>query len=156
MDDIQMNRLREYAWNYFALHAEQRLKTVHLYIVLVAVLIAGFISALNYTENHSWLCVFGFLLLFLSFVFGRLDGRNKQLVRNGENALKYLDEQESLEKNSDKPHILQIFAYDDYMLSQPANGPLLRTSVTYSRFLTFVFWGLGLLGLGTGIACLVL
>ena len=155
MDDTQKNRLREYAWKYFAFHAEQRLKTFHLYLVLVAVIIAGFTTALSYAEDHSWLCIFGFLLMFLSFIFGMLDIRNKQLVRNGEAALKYLDEQEDIENNDDEPHILKIFAHDDYMLSQTVNVRLLRTRITYSRFLIFVFWGLGLLGLGVGIACLL-
>jgi len=93
--------------------------------------------------------------MFLSFIFGMLDIRNKQLVRNGEAALKYLDEQEDIENNDDEPHILKIFAHDDYMLSQTVNVRLLRTRITYSRFLIFVFWGLGLLGLGVGIACLL-
>jgi hypothetical protein len=155
MDDAQKNRLREYAWNYFAFHAEQRLKTFHLYLILVAVIIAGFITALNYTEDHSWLSVFGFLLMFLSILFGRLDIRNKQLVRNGEEALKYLDEQESLKNNRDEPHILKIFAHDDYMLARTVNDQLFRTRVTYSKFLTLLFWGLAFLGLGAGIACLL-
>ena len=155
MDDVQKNRLREYAWNYFVCHAEQRLKTFHLYLILVSVIIAGFTTALNYSEDHRWLCSFGFILSFLSLVFWTLDRRNRELVKNGEAALNFLDECEGLEDNDDEPHILKIFKHDDYMIKRNPNVPFLHTHVTYSKFLILVFTALGLAGLGAGIACLV-
>lgn len=159
MDDTQKNRLRGYAWKYFEFHAEQRLKTFYLYLILVAANIGAFSAALNaalnVVDNIRWLSIYGFLLFFLSVVFGKLDHRNKELVRNGEEALKHLDELEELSDSEDEPNILKIFAHDDFILKRKKADSVLRIPITYSIFLKIVFRVLGSLGLAVSIACLI-
>ena len=60
---------REYAWDYFAVHAEQRLKAFHFYILLSTAIIGGFGLLIRNGEFHKWMALFGLLLLFFSFVF---------------------------------------------------------------------------------------
>ena len=70
---------RDYAWNWFALHAAQRMQTFNFFLVATAFLIAGYASLL---EKHRG-AAFGVALLgaWLTFWFHRLDTRSRQLVK---------------------------------------------------------------------------
>jgi hypothetical protein len=115
-ESAEMNKVfRDYAWKYFALHADQRLKTFQFFITLATALIGGTLIFLRYDESHhKWIAVLGFLLCFLAFVFWKLDHRTSALVKNGENALKFLDARSDLPDAQGEPHPLAIFARDDY------------------------------------------
>jgi hypothetical protein len=82
---------REHAWNWFALHAAQRMQTFNFFLVATAFLIAGYASLL---EKHRG-AAFGVALLgaWLTFWFHRLDARSRQLVKAGERALAALEAQ---------------------------------------------------------------
>ena len=57
------------------------------------------------------------LLVLTAFIFWRLEERTRRLVKNGEDALRFLDEQWSLEPLPDKtPHYLRLFERDDYLM----------------------------------------
>jgi hypothetical protein len=147
---------REYAWNYFELHAGQRLKTFQFFVTLSTALIAGFVVLLRYGYTYKWIAVLGFLLSFFSFVFSKLDRRTKILVENGEKALKYLDRQHDLPDIEGIPHPLRIFDRDDHFTSRANLLPLVTGHFSYSRSFRYVFVAVGLLGLCVGVACLIL
>lgn len=155
IEDSQKERLRNYAWNYFALHAEQRMKTFHFYLIVSTVLVAGFI---NGTKDSSVDCrilsFLGLLLALMSYYFEKLDKRNRELVRNGEAALKYLDELENLEDSNKKPNILKVFAHDDFASKTQTNQNSL--SFSYSIFLKCIFRTFGAIGLLAFIACWII
>ena len=155
IENSQKERLRNYAWNYFALDAEQRMKTFHFYLIVSTVLVAGFI---NGTKDSSVDCrilsFLGLSLALISFYFEKLDERNRELVRNGEAAIKYLDELENLEDNHQKPNILKIFAHDDFVLKTKTNqNPL---SFSYSVFLKCIFRTFGFIGWLAFIVCWII
>jgi hypothetical protein len=81
----------EHAWNWFALHAGQRMQTFNFFLVATAFLIAGYASLL---EKYHW-AAFGVALLgsWLALWFYRLDTRSRQLVKAGERALAILQAQ---------------------------------------------------------------
>lgn len=158
MNDEQKNRLRTYAWNYFAYHAEQRMKTFHFYLITVAVLITGFIpaSARVSIEQFKWLAIIGFLITFFSITFAFLDKRNANLVKNGEAALKWLDDQEELQAENDAPpHVMSIFARDDYINEAKSKFSFTKAHVSYSKILLTIFWLIGLIGFIGVIVCSV-
>jgi hypothetical protein len=72
---------RGHAWDWFALHAAQRMQTFNFFLVATAFLIAAYASLL---EKHSG-AAFGVALLgaWLAFWFNRLDTRSRQLVKAG-------------------------------------------------------------------------
>jgi hypothetical protein len=155
IEDSQKERLRSYAWNYFALHAEQRMKTFHFYLIVSTVLVAGFI---NGTKDSSVDCriisVLGLSLALISFYFEKLDERNRELVRNGEAALKYLDELENLKDNHQEPNLLKIFAHDDFVSQTKTNqNPL---SFSYSLFLKCIFRTFCFIGWLAFIVCWII
>jgi hypothetical protein len=156
MEESQKNRLRKYAWDYFVYHAEQRIKTFNLYLIIVAILIGGFGTVIIKTKEEylPWLSIFGFLLVIFSVAFALLDKRNRELVRNGEAALKYLDELEELPNDGSFPHVLKIFSRDDHMSSNKAWYSI-RAHVSYSAILRIIFLVFGLLGFVTSVFCLI-
>jgi hypothetical protein len=144
------NDMRLYAWNYFQLHASQRLTAFNFYIVISTVLGTGYLMSLKGDTISTIGIILGLLLSFLSFIFWKLDVRNKQMIKNAEDALKYLERQLNLENNNSNPHILQIFCYDESqakMFKKSKSFWPWRSYYSYSKCFNLVFIILGVLGL---------
>ena len=110
MDNAYENA-RNYIWNYFELHAKQRLTTFNYYIVISTLLASGYLLAI---QNVTFLSLLlSIVLMLLSFIFWKLDLRNKQLIKNSENALKFIERKESTQENEEQSEILQIFSYEE-------------------------------------------
>jgi hypothetical protein len=78
--------VQSYAWNWFALHAGQRLQLVNFWLVAIAFLAAAFVQACT---SHLVAIAFGVSVtgVVSSLAFMRLDARTRQLIRVAENAL---------------------------------------------------------------------
>src|SRR6266571_7503138 len=76
----------DHAWNWFALHAGQRMQSFNFFLVATAFLIAAYGALL---EKHAGIAT-GIAILgaWNSYWFNRLEKRTKQLVKGGEAALK--------------------------------------------------------------------
>lgn len=85
--------LRDLAWNYFSIHASQRLTTFNFYIVVSSLAatsyFATFRADLHLTAARP---VLACLLCLLAFVFWKLDQRNRILIKNAERALKFFEQ----------------------------------------------------------------
>ena len=84
--------LRQQAWDYFALHAQQRLTTVNFYLIVATALTA--VAVASFEENFGFPGLglpAGLLLSLLSFAFWRLDFRNRELIWSAEAALRSLE-----------------------------------------------------------------
>ncbi|QAT17477.1 hypothetical protein BU251_07000 [Candidatus Velamenicoccus archaeovorus] len=156
MEDKYYEVMRSYAWNYFSMHADQRLKTFNLYVTLATFIIGAFIAFSKdpAMSCSKWSCLLPFLLAFLSFVFWKFEARNMRLVRNGEAALKYLDEQIDLGAYKEGPHVLRIFARDDYFSGQSQSSPY-KKGWTYSTCFKAVFIVFGYGSFILGFLCLL-
>jgi hypothetical protein len=91
------NRRREidqaalaHAWDWFALHARQRMQCVNFFLVSVAFLAASYVTALT-KEFYGVDVGISALGVLISFWFHRLDLRTKELVKAGEAAMKPLE-----------------------------------------------------------------
>ena len=93
MNTITNKDLRDYAWDYFSLHSDQRLKTFNFFIIIAAFLFTSFAAVAKSLGISIWLVAPMFSLSILSVVFWQLDKRNKVLVKNGEEALKQIETQ---------------------------------------------------------------
>jgi hypothetical protein len=80
----------EYAWNWFALHAGQRLQLVNFWLIAVAFLASAFVQA---RMSHLFAVAIGVSVTgaISSIAFIRLDIRTRQLVQVAENALRYFE-----------------------------------------------------------------
>lgn len=81
---------RTYAWNWFALHAGQRLQLVNFWLVAVAFLASAYVQA---RTSHMSAIAFGVSItgVVSSLAFMRLDARTRQLVQVAENALSFFE-----------------------------------------------------------------
>jgi hypothetical protein len=83
--------LQEQAWKYFELHAHQRLTIFNFYIALCSAISAGLVATFAKEFGYPGLRIlFGLLLILFSFVFLKLDERAKLLIKNADEALKFL------------------------------------------------------------------
>jgi len=143
---------RKYAWDYFTLHATQRLTTFNFYLVLAALLITGAFTAFKIDFLHPIVGAgLGLVLAFLSFVFHKLDERNRELVGIGEQALMFLEKEISSGLGSDQePHVLQLFLKEKFQtdnLKKQRFCHILKKHLSYSdcfRCVFIMFGGSGL------------
>lgn len=84
--------LQKQAWDYFALHASQRMTVFNFYIVLSALTTTSYVASF---DSHSDLAplriALATLLCLFAFVFWKLDERTRRLVKIGEEALKHFE-----------------------------------------------------------------
>jgi hypothetical protein len=96
MSERQESFLRKQAWDYFAAHASQRMAIFNFYIVISSVTTTTYFATFKTDSNlQSARWVLALLLCFFSFIFWKLDGRNKTLIKNAEAALRYFEQNEA-------------------------------------------------------------
>jgi hypothetical protein len=91
MTDNDRRDLRDYAWKYFALHADQRLRTFNFYLLIVAVIVGGVLAYLKDARSPAYAAPAGFLLAALSYLFCRLDRRAQEFIKHSEGVLKAVE-----------------------------------------------------------------
>ncbi len=153
MDEKFRNEMRDYAWRYFALHADQRIKTFNFYLVLCALISGGIIALVKDSKSPYLAALVAFGLTFISFIFWRLDIRNKELIHHSEEALKLLEDDSRLPNEKSVPHRLKIFSYEDCITTELKSKRFLWVFPRHFRYSTCfnaVFFVLGFAGLVTG------
>jgi flagellar motor protein MotB len=117
---------RTHAWQYFTTHAEQRLKTFHFFLIIMTLLV-GTIFTLVKLNHTFFIIIISFLMSFFSFIFWKLDQRNRELIDHAQNILKKLEKKSMVQlfteeaKNTNKKrdendHLVwfkQHFTYSD-------------------------------------------
>ncbi len=139
-----------YAWGYFEVHAGQRLTTFRFYLIVATLLTTGLFATLQKDFKFPTVSlVLGALLIFFSFVFRKLDARNKQLVENGQNALRLIDDHSIPQRKDEPPHQLKLFARDDFEtkpLREKVSFWNESNSYSYSSCFALVFFAFTLVG----------
>lgn len=150
--------IQEHAWKSFSIHADQRMKSFNFFVLLSTLVIGGLFTVL---KDGRHLCVgalLSMLLPFFSFVFWKLDGRNRQLVKHAEAALMFIESQWQLPSSGDAPHPVQIFLAEEYTSNRlpPFGGnSLLKAQLRYSHCFNAVFAPFCVGGFMVGIVLLV-
>jgi hypothetical protein len=146
MTEDELRRSWDYAWNYFSVHADQRLKTFHYYLIVCAG-IGAVVAAMCRTPQLIWAA--GILLIvsfpLLSLIFWRLDVRNQQLVGHGEAAIKHLEKQMNVvDGDEGLPHVLRIMTHEEFVTKRDL--PFRYSHCLGAAFLALTVGG-GILGL---------
>ncbi|MBI4965463.1 MAG: ABC transporter ATP-binding protein [Desulfomonile tiedjei] len=145
--------LRNQAWNYFQVHAAQRLTTFNFYIVISALLSTALVTTFHKDYQSPWLgFLVGIFLPLISFVFWKLDKRNKELVRGAEAALKFFENQTEYADSENVPHIAKIFNREEHETQIKRKETKGGKSVwekhfSYSDCFRWIFLSFGILGL---------
>ena len=135
--------LQQQAWNYFALHAQQRLTTVNFYLVVATTLTAAAVA--SFAENFGFPGLrlpAGLLLSLLSFAFWRLDFRNRELIKAAEVALRSLEASGRIEDGNGGPPVEWLFTRE-HRQSEERKGATRWTGYvvphTYSHVFNVLF-----------------
>jgi len=85
--------LEKRAWDYFSVHASQRIATFNFYIVLSSLTATSYFASLKADSNLlSARPALAGLLCLLAIIFWKLDQRNRVLIKNAERALKFFEQ----------------------------------------------------------------
>ncbi|MFC5429482.1 hypothetical protein ACFPTO_11825 [Paraburkholderia denitrificans] len=156
LTDDQEKIFRTQIWSYFALHAAQRMQSFQFYITLETALVGGAILLAKSDGSHQcWIAVIGAVVSLLSFVFWKLDGRTRLLIKNAELALNYLDDQHNLPNVNSRPHPLRLFKNDEVANSPTSHIWNIRLSYSNCFNIVFAIFGIGGAGFALTLALLV-
>ena len=145
MDKEELKEYREYAWKYFSLHAEQRLKTFHFFIVLSAIISGAILTIYKDIDNVSYVAPMLYLLSFLTFIFWKLDQRNKELIKRGESALKAIEN--NIELTDDKMKTVCLFSSEATKTATKKRFPnvsIFKAHFSYTNCFNWVFFAFGM------------
>ena len=145
-EEICETIFRDYAWKFFQVHADQRIRVFQFYIAISTTLFAGAIAASN-LKIHAVVPIIGIFVSFISFIFWKLDSRTAGLVKNAEEAIKKLDARHKLCGEEDGgPNRLELFARDDFLVKK-RYGCRKLFHFSYRNSFNCMFLTVGALGL---------
>ena len=145
---------RKYAWDYFAVHAAQRMAAFQFFITLATAIVGAFIALIG-AGGQKWMSVLGMLLTMLAFVFYKLDCRTKELIKNAEAALSHLDTQHALPDVHLLPSPLRLIDRDRVSCEMTERGGFLRKRYSYSKCFSIIFCTFGVLGIAAAVVSAV-
>lgn len=152
------NILQKQAWDYFQMHASQRLTTFNFYLVISSLITTTLFS--TFQKDYQFYCIRvipGLLLIFVSFVFWKLDIRNKELIEIAEASLKFFEANNQIKDSGNRPHIAKVFSREEYETNRKRINKrkfsFWENHFSYSDCFNLVFICFGIVGiLGTIIA----
>lgn len=153
------SEMRTYAWEYFIAHAQARLTTFRFYIVFCTIITTGLFAVISQCYSPYVTAPLAFLLSIISYIYWKVDVRHKNLIKNAENALVWLENSIGLPDEGAEPHPLKLFQRDNYFSKQRPVFP--KTSKNpivdwhYSTCVNAVFILFGIVGIMTGIIVII-
>ncbi|MBL8798741.1 MAG: hypothetical protein JNM56_32915 [Planctomycetia bacterium] len=149
------NERRDYAWKYFSFHADQRIKTFNFYILLCTVVVGGILAFIK-DARSPWMASPGTMLLaFASFVFWKLDRRNKDLICHAEKALRRIEIATCEDARGSLPPECCVFSTEDLATEKtksengrPTWSPL-SWPCGYFTYSTCFGWVFAVIGFGS-------
>lgn len=126
-----LREAREHAWNWFSLHANQRMQSLYYFLIAVAFLSAAYVGAL--TRSDIVAASIAILGLLLTLAFRRLELRSRELIHLGEAALRAIEEE-----MANKAGIAEI------QLVKGADSSRLRLVPTYRWAILVIQFSVGL------------
>jgi hypothetical protein len=135
--------LNQQAWNYYQVHAEQRLIAANFYISIASVLAGALFAVLQSTQTARVGALLGVLLIVLSYVFWKWDRRTSDLIKIAEDALKYFEAHSDLQSTGEEPHVTRIFQREAYLTDRKRKKRSIffwRNYYTYRTCLNLIFF----------------
>jgi hypothetical protein len=141
--------LRKQAWDYFQLHASQRMTIFNFYLISSSLIATSYFASFKVDSNlQGARPLLSVLLCVIAFVFWKLDQRTKFLIKNAENALRYFEGLDAADKTT------KVFTNEEeHRTVRRARGWRrvfhLSYSLSYSECFNSVFLTFFLLGVGS-------
>ena len=134
--------MREHAWRYFELHANQRIAVFNYFLVVSGAIAAGLATTLQGTQRFASLGIaLGGLLVLVAFVFWKLDQRVSFLIKLAESAL-------SETEHAFSAHSVCLFLFEPRNTSAAAaNASWWSRHWTYGKAFRLVFVVMAVFGI---------
>lgn len=128
----------DHTWQWFALHAEQRMQGVNFFLVATTIIGAGFVAAV---QSHDKLLAIGVGVfgMFITFYFSRLELRVRELIHAGEAAMKPLQARLAIAAGIEQLRLLDSVELPKFTMTK------------YSHVIRFLHWTIGV---GFGLAAI--
>lgn len=150
-DDFSLQIHRDYAWDYFKVHAQQRMSLFNFFVVFSSLATTCLVATFQErTSAHTLGIGIGMLLMAISIIFWKIDRRVRFLVKHAESVLKWIEGTYTLDDGDDSPHVLKLFICEERQTAS-------ECPATYSKCFEMAFLVFGLIGLAgaiTSAACL--
>lgn len=154
--------LRKQAWDFFQMQAGQRLTTFNFYVAISSLLSTGLAASFKSDIDLHYLGIaFGLLLLLFSFIFWKLDQRNRDLIEGAEQSLKFFEAKAALVDEAGMPHVAKRFRREEFDTNKKKcqrSWRFWRNHYSYSeclRAVFLIFGTVGLVGLALSVVVLV-
>jgi hypothetical protein len=125
----------DHAWNWFSMHAQQRMTTINFFLVVQGALL-GALGVTADKKLYGYQFYVGLLIVLMALMFFALDKRVRKLIEIGETALK--TEQSRLAADVSDTHIELLRLSDECARWRPTYGRIFDC-----MFLIFVLIGVG-------------
>ncbi|MDX2002484.1 MAG: hypothetical protein SFW35_08625 [Chitinophagales bacterium] len=131
---------RKYLWEFFSYHASQRLNTFNFYLILSGAVITGIFTA-DAKEQSVVSLILSLILSLISFIFQKLDSRNKRFIKLSEKGLMDIEDRIDYGEFSDIANDIKIItSIEQYTKKE-------NVYFTYSKCFTIIFGVFFLLGI---------
>lgn len=156
---VPLGQIHKYAWDYFSLHAGQRMSLFNFFVILAVLMTTGIVSTFHPEFNAHGLGVgLGLALILVVFVFWKLDQRVKFFLKNAEAALADLEQRFPVPDNSSQPHVTQLFRWEEYQTAQLRASRKrwsLKAQYSYAQSFNLLFVSFGAAGFLGALVSLV-
>jgi hypothetical protein len=142
-DEKALESAFQYAWNWFDLHAKQRMQSMQFFLVISGALAAATGASIE-GKAYVVALILSVLITILSILFYLVEKRVKNLVKLSESALLKLEE-----------HISRKTQLSDIRLAHRSDASG-ETMVTYGKAFGAVFYFFGVAGLAISIFSLIM
>lgn len=149
MDDLgNFNKAQEvaleHAWEWFSLHARQRMQSLYYFLIAAAFLFGALTHASN-TNNTALALGVSLLGGAISYIFFRLENRVRNLLHRSEDVLKPLEDE--LAKKTRLPEIKIVSRADSVLPGSWAYSKVFRflyaaTGIAFGLFSLYFIWNL--------------
>jgi hypothetical protein len=147
MDPDLQKDMQDYAWKYFAYHADQRIKSFNFFLLFLTAGIAGLLAHSEHFAKPMFSFVGGLILGLLAFLFWKLDRRHRTLVHVAENALMTFEDQLALADGASwRLKIFNVAAVETEELKKHSVWPI--KYLTCTDCFNIMFFVVGLLAAG--------
>jgi hypothetical protein len=127
-DRTKLEDLRDHAWKHLTFHAEQRIKTFNFYVLFATIVTGGLLAFLK-EAKHPWIGTFpAAMLMFISFVFWKLDKRSRELLDFSRSAMRGIERH--FNTGTDADECAKIFIKSDAFIVAAENAEMEKRKET--------------------------
>ncbi len=141
------------AWNYFQQHAQQRLNYFNFFIIFSGLMTNAYIATLQEKFLFPWIgIIIGLIQVFISYIFLKIDQRNKFLTKHSENVIISIESRNNITNDSENIDEITLFTSEEGKTKEKKkNEHFLFRQISHGDSFKIIYFTFILLGLASSI-----